>query len=131
MKEGSKTAVISSGASEPVGPYSQAIVSNSLVFISGQLGIDLKRKRLGETVEEQTRLAMESIRAIVTQAGGSLDDIVKTTILLADMDDFGAVNQVYARFFSEPYPARAAYQVAKLPLAAMVEIEAVAILKER
>lgn len=120
MKEGSKTAVISSGASRPIGPYSQAVVSNSLVFISGQLGMDLKRKRLVETVEEQTRLAMQSIRAIVTQAGGSLDDIVKTTILLADMDDFAAVNQVYARFFSEPYPARAVYQVAKLPLDAMV-----------
>lgn len=131
MKKESKIAVVSSGASEPVGPYSQAIVSNSLVFISGQLGMDLKRKRLGETVEEQTRLAIESIRAIVTQAGGSLDDIVKTTILLADMDDFGAVNQVYARFFNEPYPARVAYQVAKLPLDAMVEIEAVATLKER
>lgn len=131
MKEKSKVSVFSSGASEPVGPYSQAIVSNSLVFVSGQLGIDLKRKKLAETVEDQTSLALGSIKAILNQAGGSLDDIVKTTILLADMDDFSAVNRVYAQFFSEPYPARAAYQVVKLPLDAMVEIEAVAILKER
>ncbi len=131
MKEESKIALFSSGASEPVGPYSQGVVSNSIVFISGQLGMDLKKKRLVETVEDQTRLALNSVKAIVTQAGGSLDDIVKTTILLADMDDFGAVNGVYAQFFSEPYPARAAYQVVKLPLGAMVEIEAVAILKER
>jgi len=131
MKEESKIALFSSGASEPVGPYSQGVVSNSIVFISGQLGIDLKKKRLVETVEDQTRLALNSVKAIVSQAGGTLDDIVKTTILLADMNDFGAVNGVYAQFFSEPYPARAAYQVVKLPLGAMVEIEAVAILKER
>lgn len=131
MKDKSKVAVLSSDAVEPVGPYSQAIVSNSLVFISGQLGMDTKKKELGRTVEEQTRLALESIEKILSETEGCLDDIVKTTILLADLDDFSIVNNVYAQFFSEPYPARAAYQVAKLPLDAMVEIEAVARLKER
>lgn len=131
MKDKSKVAVLSSDAAEPVGPYSQAIVSNSLVFISGQLGMDTRKKELGGTVAEQTRLALESIEKILSETGGCLDDIVKTTILLADLDDFSIVNNVYAQFFSEPYPARAAYQVAKLPLDAMVEIEAVARLKER
>ena len=131
MKDKSKVAVLSSDAADPVGPYSQAIVSNSLVFISGQLGMDMKKKELGGTVAEQTRLALESIEKILSETGACLDDIVKTTILLADLDDFSIVNSVYAQFFSEPYPARAAYQVAKLPLDAMVEIEAVARLKER
>lgn len=131
MVEKVKTAVFSSDAAEPAGPYSQAIVTGSLVFISGQLGMDLKEKKLSETVEGQTRLALESIERIITEAGGCLDDVVKTTVLLADMNDFRAMNRVYAEFFKEPYPARAAFQAAKLPLNAMVEIEAVARLKER
>ncbi|MCK5786776.1 MAG: Rid family detoxifying hydrolase [Candidatus Sabulitectum sp.] len=126
-----KTAVCSRDAAEPVGPYSQAIVTGSLVFVSGQLGMVLAKKKLSETVEGQTRLALESIGKILAEAGCSMDDVVKTTVLLADMDDFKAVNRVYAEFFNEPFPARAAYQVVKLPLDAMVEIEAVARLKER
>jgi len=82
-------------------------------------------------VEEQTRLALESIEKIIAEAGGCLDDIVKTTVLLADMSDFAAMNRAYSEFFKQPYPARAAFQVAKLPLNARVEIEAVARLKER
>ncbi len=131
MVEKGKTAVFSSGAAEPVGPYSQAIAAGSLIFISGQLGMDLKKGKLSETVEGQTRLALESIKKIIEEASGCLDDVVKTTVLFADMDDFSAVDEVYAGFFKEPYPARAAFQVAKLPLNAMVEIEAVARLKER
>ncbi|MCK5133376.1 MAG: Rid family detoxifying hydrolase [Candidatus Sabulitectum sp.] len=123
--------VFSSSAAEPVGPYSQAVVTGSFVFISGQLGMDMKRKKLSDTIQGQTRLVLESIEKILIEAGGCLDDVVKTTVLLADMDDFSAMNRVYAEFFNEPYPARAAFQVAKLPLNAMVEIEAVARLKER
>lgn len=126
-----KKAVFSKKVLEPVGPYSQAIVSGSLVFISGQLGMDIGKMKLGETVEEQTRIALQSINTLMQQAGGTIDDVVKTTVYLADMNDFSAANGVYAEFFKEPYPARAAFQVAKLPLNAMVEIEAVARLKER
>lgn len=126
-----KIAVFSSSAAEPVGPYSQAVVTGSFVFISGQLGMDMKKKKLSDTIQGQTRLVLESIEKILIEAGGCLDDVVKTTVLLADMDDFSAMNRVYAEFFNEPYPARAAFQVAKLPLNAMVEIEAVARLKER
>jgi 2-iminobutanoate/2-iminopropanoate deaminase len=126
-----KQAIFSDRAVKPVGPYSQAVVHDSLVFISGQLGINLENMKLGETVQEQTRLALQSMAEILSEAGGSIDDVVKTTVLLADMQDFSIVNEVYSKFFSEPYPARAAFQVAKLPLNAMVEIEAVAKLKER
>ena len=131
MTDMAKVAICSKSAAEPVGPYSQAIIADSLIFVSGQLGMDLTKKKLSETVQGQTRLALESIGNILAEAGSTMDDVVKTTILLADMNDFRAVNQVYAEFFNEPFPARAAYQVVKLPLDAMVEIEAVARLKER
>jgi 2-iminobutanoate/2-iminopropanoate deaminase len=85
---------------------------------------------LVRTVEEQTRLALENVSHILKAAGSSMDNVLKITILLGDMGDFAAVNGVYAEFFSEPYPARAAFQAAALPLNAMVEIEAVAIMKE-
>ncbi len=126
-----KRAVFSKEALAPVGPYSQAVVSGSLVFVSGQLGVNPADRKLGNTIEEQTRLALSGISSILAETGSTMNDIVKTTILLADMNDFVAMNGVYAEFFEEPYPARAAYQVVKLPLNAMVEIEAVARLKER
>lgn len=124
-----KKAVYTSKAPEPVGPYSQAIAAGGLVFVSGQLGM-LPGGSLGITVEEQTRLALENVSNILEAAGTSMEDVLKVTILLGDMGDFAAVNGVYAEFFSEPYPARAAFQAAALPLNAMVEIEAVASLKE-
>lgn len=126
-----KRAVFTDGALKPVGPYSQAVVSDSLVFISGQLGMNQEKMTLGETVEDQTLLALQSMERILSEAGGCMDDVIKTTVLLSDMNDFAAVNKVYSQFFNEPYPARAAFQVSKLPLNAMIEIEAVAKLKER
>lgn len=131
MRDTGKQAICTESAPGPVGPYSQAVVSGSLVFISGQLGIDLRTNSLAETVQEQTRLSLENLKAIVGESGCTMSDVVKTTILLSDMNDFAEVNRIYSSFFEEPYPARAAYQVAKLPLNAMVEIEAVARLKER
>ncbi len=126
-----KTAVFSPSVARPVGPYSQAVVSGSLLFISGQLGMDVETKELKQSIQEQTHQALENVKKLVVEAGGRMDDVVKTTVLLADMDDFSEMNRVYSGFFNEPFPARAAYQVAKLPLNAMVEIEAVARLKER
>jgi len=131
MEERAKTAVFSREVTPPVGPYSQAVVTGSLVFISGQIGLDTGMKDLKQTIQEQTRLALGNIEKLVAEAGGSMDDVVKTTVYLADIRDFAGMNRVYAEFFSEPYPARAAFQVAELPLNAMVEIEAVARLKER
>ncbi len=131
MSDTGKQAICTDKAPGPVGPYSQAVVSGSLVFISGQLGIDLTTNTLAESLQEQTRLSLDNLCAIVRESGGDMSDVLKTTILLSDMNDFAEVNRIYSSFFEEPYPARAAYQVAKLPLNAMIEIEAVARLKER
>jgi 2-iminobutanoate/2-iminopropanoate deaminase len=131
MEENAKTVVFSREVAFPVGPYSQAVVTGSLVFVSGQIGLDTGTEALKQTVQEQTRLALENIEKLVAAAGGSMNDVVKTTVYLADMKDFAGMNQVYSEFFSKPYPARSAFQVAELPLNAMVEIEAVARLKER
>ncbi len=122
-----RTQVRSSSAPAPVGPYSQAILAGGLVFVSGQLGINPATGTMPPTVEEQAELALENLKAVLEAGGSSLDRVVKTTVLLADMKDFARVNGVYARYFSEPFPARAAYQVAGLPLGGLVEIEATAL----
>lgn len=124
-----KKAVCTGNAPEPVGPYSQAVVAGDLVFVSGQLGMPPGGVP-GKTVEEQTRLALGNVEHILKAAGSSMENVLKTTIFLGNMGDFAAVNGVYQEFFSKPYPARAAFQAAALPLNAMVEIEAVASLKE-
>lgn len=125
-----KKKVLSPDAPAPVGPYSQAVISGSFVFVSGQLGM-VPGGKLAETVEEQTSLALENLRHILRSAGCNMGCVLKTTVYLNDMDDFAAVNKVYEGFFQEPFPARAAFEVSRLPLNAMVEIEAVARLKER
>lgn len=122
-----KTQVRSDSAPAPVGPYSQAVLTEGLVFASGQLGINPATGAMPPTVEEQAELALNNLKAVLEAGGSSLDRVVKTTVLLADMKDFARVNGVYARYFTEPFPARAAYQVAGLPLGGLVEIEAVAL----
>ena len=110
-----------------IGPYSQAIAAGDIVFVSGQLPIDAATGAFaGEDIRAQTRQSLQNIRAILEQAGLSMADVCKTTVLLADIAEFGAMNEVYAEFFSAPYPSRAAFQVAALPKGARVEIEAVA-----
>ncbi len=116
-----------SGAPGPVGPYSQGTAAGGIVFVSGQLGMDPDTGRLEEGVEAQASRALSNIRAVLAAGGLSTSDVVKTTVLLADMADFPAVNSVYAGFFSQPFPARAAFAVKALPLGALVEIEAVAV----
>ncbi|UOR72526.1 RidA family protein [Helicobacter pylori] len=111
-----------------IGPYSQAIATNDLVFISGQLGIDASTGEFkGTDIHSQTTQSMENIKAILKEAGLGMDSVVKTTILLKSLDDFSVVNEIYGSYFKEPYPARATFQVAKLPKDALVEIEAIAI----
>ncbi len=110
-----------------IGPYSQAIAHNGLIFVSGQLPIDPSTGAFPEGgVEAQTRQSLTNIKSILEQAGSGMDKVVKTTVLLADMGDFAAMNGVYAEFFSEPYPARCAFAVKTLPKGALVEIECVA-----
>ncbi|MFT2650524.1 RidA family protein [Helicobacter pylori] len=123
-----KEVIHSTLAPKAIGPYSQAIATNDLVFISGQLGIDASTGEFkGTDIYSQTTQSMENIKAILKEAGLGMDSVVKTTILLKSLDDFAVVNEIYGSYFKEPYPARATFQVAKLPKDALVEIEAIAI----
>ncbi|GAA7578865.1 RidA family protein [Helicobacter pylori] len=123
-----KEVIHSTLAPKAIGPYSQAIATNDLVFVSGQLGIDASTGEFkGADIHSQTTQSMENIKAILKEAGLGMDSVVKTTILLKSLDDFLVVNEIYGSYFKEPYPARATFQVAKLPKDALVEIEAIAI----
>ncbi|MGL2717655.1 RidA family protein [Helicobacter pylori] len=123
-----KEVIHSALAPKAIGPYSQAIATNDLVFVSGQLGIDVSTGEFkGVDIHSQTTQSMENIKAILKEAGLGMDSVVKTTILLKSLDDFAVVNEIYGSYFTEPYPARATFQVAKLPKDALVEIEAIAI----
>lgn len=123
-----KNQIDTSNAPAAIGPYSQAIQAGNTVYVSGQLPIDPATGAFaGEDIKSQTRQSLTNIRAILTEAGMDMSAVVKTTVLLANMSDFGAMNEVYAEFFTAPYPARAAFQVAKLPKDALVEIECVAV----
>lgn len=121
-----KTIIHSDKAPAAVGPYSQAISIGGLVFASGQLPIDpLTGTIPAGSIEEQAHNCLKNLRAIAEAAGGGLEHAVKTTIFLVDMQDFKAVNAVYASYFKPPFPARSTVQVAALPLGADIEIEAV------
>ncbi len=110
-----------------IGPYSQAIAGGDVVFVSGQLPIDVKTGAFaGEDIQAQTRQSLENIKAILESEGLTMANVCKTTVLLDDIGEFAAMNEVYAEFFTAPYPARAAFQVAALPKGAKVEIEAIA-----
>ncbi|GAA7844012.1 RidA family protein [Helicobacter pylori] len=123
-----KEVIHSTLAPKAIGPYSQAIATSDLVFVSGQLGIDASTGEFkGADIHSQTTQSMENIKAILKEAGLGMDSVVKTTILLKSLDDFAVVNEIYGSYFKEPYPARATFQVAKLPKDALVEIEAIAI----
>ena len=122
-----KKAVKTDKAPQAIGPYSQAIVANGLVFCSGQIPLDPATNALVPgAIEEQTRQVLKNVAAVLAAAGSSLDDVVKSTVFLQDMNDFAAMNKVYAEFFPANPPARATVQVARLPKDALVEIDAVA-----
>ena len=121
-----RQAISTGGAPEAIGSYSQAIRSGDMVFCSGQLGLDPATGELADGVEAQADRALRNLRSVLEAAGLGFDDVVKTTIFLADIGDFAAVNEVYARFMPDPPPARSTVQVAALPKAGRVEIEAIA-----
>jgi len=115
-------------APKAIGPYSQAIVANGFVFASGQIAIDPSTGELNTgSIEEQTKLVLNNMKAVLEAAKSSFDNVVKCTVFLQDMDDFSSMNAVYAEFFKSPFPARAAVQVARLPKDVKVEIEAIAV----
>lgn len=112
-----------------IGPYSVAIATNSLVFVSGQLGIDPASGTIVEGgIKAQTRVALTNLKAVLASAGSSLEQVVKTTVFLTDMAQFAEMNAVYAEFFTSDFPARSAIQVAALPKGGIVEVEAIAVL---
>ena len=119
-------AISTGGAAAAIGPYSQAIRSGDMLFCSGQLGIDPATGELVDGVEAQAERALRNLQSVLDAAGLGFDDVVKTTIFLADIGDFAAVNAVYAKFMPDPPPARSTVQVAALPKAGRVEIEAIA-----
>ncbi|RLC57357.1 MAG: reactive intermediate/imine deaminase [Candidatus Cloacimonadota bacterium] len=123
-----KKIISTENAPKAVGPYSQAVWANDLLFISGQIPIDPSTgKFVSEDVKEQTKQVFKNLGSILQEEGMDFENIVKATVYLADMNDFAAMNEVYASFFEKDFPARAAFQVVKLPLGAKVEIEAIAV----
>ncbi|MFH1708344.1 MAG: RidA family protein [Planctomycetota bacterium] len=122
-----RTIICTDKAPQPVGPYSQAVkLDSDLVFTSGQLGIDPVTGMMAAGIEAQTRQVMLNLEAVLHAAGGSLDNVLKTTVFLADMRDFGAMNGVFAGFFKTDPPARSCIQAAALPKGGLVEIECIA-----
>lgn len=119
--------IASPDAPKAVGPYSQAIMADNTLYVSGQLPVNPETSSVPETIEEQTRQSLANLGAILQEAGLSFSDVVKTTVLLDDIKNFAAMNAVYAEHFSGAFPARVCYQVAALPLGVKVEIDAVAV----
>lgn len=122
-----KNVISTSKAPAAIGPYSQAIQVGNFVYTSGQIPIDPSTGQFAEGgIKEQTRQSLLNVKAILEESGLKMGDVVKTTVFMADMNDFADMNSVYAEFFSEPYPARSAVAVKTLPKGALVEIEVVA-----
>lgn len=122
-----KTQITSPKAPAAIGPYSQAIAANGFLFISGQLPIDPATGNFAEGgIRELTRQSLENVKSVLAEAGLTLADVVKTTVFLADMSDFAAMNEVYAEYFTAPAPARSAVAVKTLPKGGLVEIEVIA-----
>ena len=112
-----------------IGPYSQALDLGGMVFVSGQIPVDPATGAMPEDVQDQARQSLANLKAILAEAGVTMADVVKTVVFLADLDDFAAVNEVYAQAFAQPFPARSCVQVAGIPKGAKVEIECIAVRK--
>lgn len=121
-----KEEISTCGAPGAIGPYSQAIKAGGFIYVSGQLPLNAATGEMPEDIKAQTAQSLENAKAILEQAGSSLEKVCKTMVLLADMSLFGPMNEVYAQYFKAPYPARCAFAVKELPKQALVEIELVA-----
>ena len=124
-----KKVISTKDAPQAIGPYSQAIAANGFLFISGQLGVTTSGEFAGADVKSQAQRSLQNLQAILSEAGLGFENVVKTTIFLADIADFAAVNEIYADFFKEPYPARSTVAVKTLPKGGLVEIELIAAAK--
>jgi 2-iminobutanoate/2-iminopropanoate deaminase len=125
-----KTQIHSDEAPAAIGPYSQAIQFAGFVFVSGQIALNRKTGQVEGTIQEQTRTVLTNMGSILEAAGSGMDLVVKTTVFLADMNDFAAMNEVYKEFFGKIPPARSAFQVGRLPRDAKIEIEAIAAVRK-
>lgn len=122
-----KKAIKTKNAPAAIGPYSQGIKAGNMYIVSGQLPINPETNKFsGDCIGSQTEMSLRNIKAILGEAGLEMNDIIKTTVFLKSMDDFAGMNEVYTEFFTEPFPCRAAVEVARLPKDALVEIEAIA-----
>ncbi len=123
-----KQVVRTDNAPAAIGPYSQAVISNGMVFVSGQIALDASSGEVvGDTLDIQTRRVLDNLKAVVEAAGSSMDKVIKTTVYMTDLSAFNELNGIYAEyFFNEPYPARATVEVSALPKDVLVEIDAVA-----
>ncbi len=123
-----KKEINAAGAPGAIGPYSQAISANGFVYVSGQLPINAATGEMPADIKAQTAQSLDNVKAILAEAGATMDNVVKTTVFLADMSLFGPMNEVYAEYFAKPFPARCAFAVKELPKKALVEIEVIAAL---
>ena len=123
-----KTVISTEKAPAAIGPYSQGIQAGNLIITSGQLPINPATGAFPETIEEQTRQSLENCKAVLAASGAGMENVIKTTVFLSDMNNFAAMNGVYAAFFEGACPARSAVEVARLPKDALVEIECIAVL---
>jgi len=124
-----KQVILTDRSPKPIGPYSQAVRSNGFLFVSGQVALDPKSGEfVGTDIRQQTERVLENLKAILEAAGVSLSHVVKTTVFLKDMNDFTAMNEIYARYFTAAPPARSTVQAARLPKDALVEIDVIAAL---
>lgn len=122
-----KTLINSELAPAAAGPYSQAIEAGEMVFVSGQLPVQLADGQIPEGIEAQARTSLNNVVEVLKAAGCTMDDVVKTTVFLSDIANFGVVNGIYAEYFEAPYPARSCFQVGALPKGSLVEVEAIAV----
>jgi reactive intermediate/imine deaminase len=120
-----KQTIHSAGAPQAIGTYSQAVRSGNMLYMSGQIGLDPQTMQMVEGIDAQIVRVFENLKAVAAAAGGSLDDAVRVTVYLTDLANFARVNETMAKYFREPYPARAAVGVASLPRGALVEIDAI------
>lgn len=121
-----KKSISTNNAPKAIGPYSQGVAFGDLIFTSGQIPVNPETSEIPAGIAEQTRQVLKNISGVLEAVGSSMDKVLKTVVSIKDMNDFAAMNEVYASFFSEPYPARTTVEVARLPKDVLVEIEAIA-----
>ena len=123
-----KTIISTDKAPAAIGPYSQAVVVNNIIYTSGMIPVIPATGEIVEGIENQARQALSNVKALLEESGSGMDKIVKTTVFIKDMNDFAKINEVYATFFSDSFPARSCVEVARLPKDVLIEVEAIAII---